>query len=84
MRRRGHQALLLQAAQQAAHQAGIEAEIGADLTDLRPSRADGIQDTRRAEGPATAKERGIERTDLRSDGAGEATEASGCERVHNA
>ncbi|GAN50600.1 hypothetical protein ME121_4648 [Methylobacterium sp. ME121] len=76
------QSLLLQAAQETAHQAGIETEIGADLADLRAPRPDGVQDARRPQGTASAEERGVERADLGGDGAGEAADAGDLGRIH--
>ncbi len=69
------QPFVLEAAQEATHQSGIETEIVADFGHVRAAMPDRIEHARRAERPATAQERGIERADRGSDGAVEAANA---------
>ena len=69
------QPLLLEPAQQPAHQPGIEAEIVAQRGDVGVAVADGVQDARGAERPAAAEKGGVERADLGGDGAVEAADA---------
>ena len=56
MRLRLDQAFIFQAAQQPAHQPGIEAEIVADLADVGASVSDRIEHARRAQRPAAPEE----------------------------
>ncbi len=73
--RRGlDEALVLQAAQQPAHQPGIELELVADLGDLAAAPPDGVEHARRAQRPAAAEKRGVKRPHLHGDGAREAAE----------
>jgi hypothetical protein len=68
------EALGLEAAQEPAHQPGVEAELVADGGDLAAAAADRVQHPGRAErAPAPAKG-GVERPDLGGDGAAEAAE----------
>jgi hypothetical protein len=75
MRRGGDKALVLESAEQPAHQPRVEAEIVAQFRNIGPPVADRIEHAGRPKRPPASEERGIERTDLRGDGAVEAADA---------
>ena len=79
MRPGSDKAFLLQAPEQAARQAEIGAEILADFSHIRATRANRVQDAGGPKRPAPAKEGGVQRTDLHGDGASETTKA--CYRI---
>jgi hypothetical protein len=73
MRPGSDKALLLQTAEHAAHQTGIEPEIVADFGHVGAAHADRVQNACGAERPAPAKEGRVQRTDFHGDGASETT-----------
>ena len=77
------QALVLQAAQQAAHQAGIEVEIVADRRDVGAPLPDRVEHAGGAERTAAAEEGGVEGADLGGHGAVEAANAGNGVNRHN-
>src|SRR5262249_16913212 len=66
---------VLETAEQAAHQAGIEAEIVTDLGNVLPPMPDRIEYASCAQRPPAPEERGIERADSGGDGTVEAADA---------
>ena len=82
MRNGLHEPLLLEPAQEPAHQSGVEPEIVADRGDVAMTVADGVENARGAERPAAAEERGIERADFRRHGAVEAAHPGDGVRRH--
>jgi hypothetical protein len=59
---------LLEASKHAAHQAGIQAEVIADISYVGAAPADRIQDACGPERPAPTEERGVQGADFEGDG----------------